>query len=98
MPTPATIGQVWAEVATEQPLDEGILMALNHEYVQADQNVADGDEVAFSASDWRLIVNELTHANAAGEAHMVDVGGKPETHQIAVARGSIHMQTDVDAH
>ena len=46
-PTPATIGQVWAEVATQQPLDEGILMALNHEYVQADQNVADGDEVAF---------------------------------------------------
>ena len=46
-PTPATIGQVWAEVATEQPLDEGILMALNHQYVQADQNVADGDEVAF---------------------------------------------------
>ena len=26
-PTPATIGQVWAEVATGQHLDEGILMA-----------------------------------------------------------------------
>jgi len=43
-------------------------------------------------------VNELTHFNAAGEAHMVDVGGKPETHRIAVARGSIHMQTETLTH
>jgi cyclic pyranopterin phosphate synthase len=34
---------------------------------------------------------ELTHFDAAGQAHMVDVGGKQETKRIAVARGSIHM-------
>ena len=34
----------------------------------------------------------LTHFNAAGEAHMVDVGGKAETHRIAVADGFIAMQ------
>ncbi|NIF52629.1 cyclic pyranopterin monophosphate synthase MoaC [Burkholderia sp. Ax-1724] len=34
---------------------------------------------------------ELTHFNAAGEAHMVDVGGKQETKRIAIARGSIRM-------
>jgi cyclic pyranopterin monophosphate synthase len=33
----------------------------------------------------------LTHFDAAGQAHMVDVGGKQETKRIAIARGSIRM-------
>jgi cyclic pyranopterin monophosphate synthase len=33
----------------------------------------------------------LTHFDAAGQAHMVDVGAKPSTHRIAVARGTIRM-------
>ena len=33
----------------------------------------------------------LTHFDAAGEAHMVDVGAKNETRRVAVARGSIAM-------
>jgi cyclic pyranopterin phosphate synthase len=33
----------------------------------------------------------LTHFDAAGQAHMVDVGDKPDTHRIAVARGRIRM-------
>jgi cyclic pyranopterin phosphate synthase len=35
---------------------------------------------------------ELTHFNAAGEAHMVDVGDKAATHRLAVAEGRINMQ------
>jgi cyclic pyranopterin phosphate synthase len=35
---------------------------------------------------------ELTHFNAAGEAHMVDVGDKDITQRIAIAEGYIHMQ------
>lgn len=34
----------------------------------------------------------LTHFDAAGQAHMVDVGAKAETARVAVARGSIRMQ------
>jgi len=34
----------------------------------------------------------LTHFDARGQAHMVDVGAKPETHRSARARGSIRMQ------
>jgi cyclic pyranopterin phosphate synthase len=34
----------------------------------------------------------LTHFDAAGKAHMVDVGNKPATHRIAVASGRITMQ------
>jgi cyclic pyranopterin monophosphate synthase len=34
---------------------------------------------------------ELTHFDAAGQAHMVDVGGKQETRRIAIARGSIRV-------
>ena len=34
----------------------------------------------------------LTHFDAAGQAHMVDVGGKADTHRIAVATGTIHMK------
>ena len=33
----------------------------------------------------------LTHFDATGQAHMVDVGDKPATHRIAVARGRIRM-------
>lgn len=36
----------------------------------------------------------LTHFDAAGQAHMVDVGGKQETHRIAVASGSIKMKPE----
>lgn len=34
----------------------------------------------------------LTHFDAHGQAHMVDVGAKPATHRIAVATGRIDMQ------
>ena len=34
----------------------------------------------------------LTHFDAHGQAHMVDVAAKAETHRIARAVGSIHMQ------
>ena len=34
----------------------------------------------------------LTHFDATGQAHMVDVGAKNETHRIAVAAGTIRMQ------
>ena len=34
----------------------------------------------------------LTHFDAEGQAHMVDVGDKPETRRVAVARGIIVMQ------
>ena len=35
--------------------------------------------------------DELTHFDAHGQAHMVDVGGKDSTHRVAVASGSIKM-------
>jgi cyclic pyranopterin monophosphate synthase len=34
----------------------------------------------------------LTHFDAAGQAHMVDVGAKAETHRVARATGVIRMQ------
>jgi cyclic pyranopterin phosphate synthase len=39
-------------------------------------------------------MSKLTHINAQGEAHMVDVGGKPVTQRIAVAEGRIRMQPE----
>ncbi|MFT5174043.1 MAG: cyclic pyranopterin phosphate synthase [Gammaproteobacteria bacterium] len=39
-------------------------------------------------------MTELTHFNAAGEAHMVDVGAKRETHRVAIADGMIRMRPD----
>ena len=35
--------------------------------------------------------NKLSHFDADGKAHMVDVGAKPETHRIARASGRITM-------
>lgn len=34
----------------------------------------------------------LTHFDAQGQAHMVDVSAKPATHRVAVAEGCIRMQ------
>ena len=35
---------------------------------------------------------QLTHFDSTGQAHMVDVGAKNETHRIAIAGGTIRMQ------
>lgn len=37
-------------------------------------------------------MTELTHFNAAGEAHIVDIGAKATTHRVATAEGCIVMQ------
>ena len=37
---------------------------------------------------------DLTHFNARGEAHMVDVGEKAHTHRVAVAGGAIRMRPE----
>jgi cyclic pyranopterin phosphate synthase len=37
-------------------------------------------------------MSSLNHFDAAGQAHMVDVGGKEETQRVAVAGGRILMQ------
>ncbi len=39
-------------------------------------------------------MNSLTHFDAHGQAHMVDVGGKISSHRIAVAGGRIVMQPE----
>tara|TARA_R110001599_G_scaffold64023_3_gene179023 strand:+ start:649618 stop:650124 length:507 start_codon:yes stop_codon:yes gene_type:complete len=36
----------------------------------------------------------LTHFDSTGQAHMVDVGNKTETHRIAIASGTIRMQPE----
>jgi cyclic pyranopterin phosphate synthase len=38
------------------------------------------------------MTSPLTHFDLHGQAHMVDVGAKSETHRVARARGSIRMQ------
>ncbi len=41
--------------------------------------------------------DQLTHFDAAGQAHMVDVAAKSDTHRIAVAAGTIRMQSETMA-
>ncbi len=38
-------------------------------------------------------MNALTHFDAQGQAHMVDVGHKTDTHRMAIACGHIEMQS-----
>ncbi len=38
------------------------------------------------------IMNSLTHFDAQGQAHMVDVAAKASSHRVAVAAGCIEMQ------
>ncbi len=37
---------------------------------------------------------KLTHVDDAGRAHMVDVGAKPDTERVAVARGEVLMKPE----
>lgn len=39
------------------------------------------------------MTGRLTHLDETGAAHMVDVGGKAETERVAVAAGSVKMQS-----
>lgn len=39
-------------------------------------------------------MSDLTHFNSRGEAHMVDVGEKNQTHRVAVCEGQITMQAE----
>jgi cyclic pyranopterin phosphate synthase len=39
-----------------------------------------------------MMTSDLTHFNASGRARMVDVGGKEETHRIAVAGGVVRLE------
>lgn len=39
-------------------------------------------------------MSDLTHLNAQGEAHMVDVGSKQPTRRVAVAEGCIRMRPE----
>ena len=39
-------------------------------------------------------MNQLTHFDAHGQSHMVDVGDKAETRRIARAAGNVHMQPE----
>ncbi|MDY7546665.1 cyclic pyranopterin monophosphate synthase MoaC [Glaciimonas sp. CA11.2] len=38
--------------------------------------------------------SSLTHFDQSGQAHMVDVGAKQDTHRIAIAGGTIRMQAE----
>ena len=37
---------------------------------------------------------KLTHLDEHGRAHMVDVGAKPDTERIAIAKGEVHMKSE----
>ena len=42
----------------------------------------------------KLNMKDLTHFNEAGQAHMVDIGDKQETHRVAVCEGYIEMHPE----
>ena len=47
---------------------------------------------AMTTADKQAPAGELTHFDATGQAHMVDVGSKEDTRRSAVAAGTIRMQ------
>lgn len=42
-------------------------------------------------------MSHLTHINSAGQASMVDIGSKPDTERLAIARGQVHMAPETMA-
>ena len=41
-----------------------------------------------------MTVPKLTHLDIAGRARMVDVGAKPDSERLAVAKGEVHMRKE----
>jgi len=41
-----------------------------------------------------MLVDGLSHIDESGKARMVDVGSKPDTDRMAVARGEVHLSPD----
>ncbi len=41
-----------------------------------------------------MTASSLTHLDDSGRAHMVDVGSKPDTERVAIARGEVHMRRE----
>jgi len=44
-----------------------------------------------------MATSGLTHIDNAGRAHMVDVGAKPETERIAIAKGEVKLRAETVA-
>ena len=42
-----TVADIWRQVAANEPVPEGVLAAVNMEYVRPEAEIRDGDEVAF---------------------------------------------------
>lgn len=40
------------------------------------------------------MADRLTHLDEYGRAHMVDVGSKPDSERIAIARGEVHLRPE----
>ena len=40
------------------------------------------------------MTSQLTHLDQTGRARMVDVGKKPDTERVAVAKGEVHMRSE----
>ncbi len=40
------------------------------------------------------MADRLTHLDEYGRAHMVDVGSKPDSERIAIARGEVHLRLE----
>jgi cyclic pyranopterin phosphate synthase len=47
-----------------------------------------------TSCDFLDIVSKLTHLDEQGRARMVDVGHKPDTERLAIARGEVQMQPE----
>jgi cyclic pyranopterin phosphate synthase len=51
--------------------------------------------ITFNQAGYNLwMTTKLNHIDDSGRAHMVDVGGKPDTSRIAIAKGEVLMKKD----
>ena len=78
----AEIGQRLAERARRQ----------KHGHQQQERGFPHVFMIAPAMRAKSLIPQSLTHFDAKGSAHMVDVGAKPSTHRLAIASGRIVMK------
>jgi cyclic pyranopterin phosphate synthase len=76
----------------ESPLEEEPVLIADEPVPQDEQ--AEQEPESPESPESPELATELTHLDAEGHAHMVDVGGKAVTEREAVAKGSVVMQPE----
>lgn len=86
-----TVTFEWTKGHAGHPLNEEADKLARNESTSRTSNIS-MTKLSHPKSKTDKIDHQLSHVNELGQAHMVDVGDKPQSRRIAIAKGSVCMK------